>query len=66
MNFIYRWNSTYDMISRILEQKESVMRVLSLDRKSEALKLTWQSLDVLESTAKALQPLAPLTDALSG
>lgn len=54
------------MISRLLEQKECVMRVLSLDRKSESLKLSWQSIDVLESVTKALQPLAPLTDALSG
>lgn len=54
------------MIQRMLEQKECVMRILSLDRKADRLKLNWQTLEVLEATEKALRPLAPLTDALSG
>ena len=45
--------------------KEAVNRVLS-DRKGERFKLSWQTLDVLEATKRALEPLAPLTDALSG
>lgn len=42
------------------------MRVLTMDRKAEHLKLKWQSLDVLAATEKALCPLASLTDGLSG
>lgn len=54
------------MVNRMLEQKEAVMRILSTDRKSDSLKLNWQALDVLESMVKALEKVAPLTDALSG
>ena len=63
---LFRWNSTYDMVARILEQKEAVNRVLRCNRKSEALALNWQTVDVLESIEKALKPISNLTDALSG
>ena len=53
------------MIARVYSQKEPLNIVLN-DRKGEKLKLNWQTWDVLEATIKALEPLAPLTDALSG
>ena len=61
----FRWNSTYEMLERALELKDPLARVLS-DRKGEKLRLNWQTLDVLEAVKIAMEPLAPLTDALSG
>lgn len=54
------------MISRLLEQEDAVRVVLSSDRKSSHLVLTWQDIHVLESMSKALSPVAELTDFLSG
>lgn len=54
------------MISRVLEQEEAIRIVLSADRKTTHLLLTWQDIDVLQSLDKALSPLSNLTDILSG
>ena len=54
------------MVRRLLEQETAVRIVLSSDRKTSHLVLTWQDLEVLESLAKVLSPLAELTDSLSG
>ena len=44
-----RWGSMNKMIARILEQEEAIRRVLSSDRKTASLSLTWQDKDVLEN-----------------
>ena len=54
------------MISRVLEQEKALRQVLSVDRKTAHLVLTWQDLEVLESINKVLAPLADFTDILSG
>ena len=54
------------MIKRILEQERAIRRVLSEDRKVSHLVLKWQDIDVLTSVHSALEPLADLTDVLSG
>ena len=63
---VIRWGSTYDMVERMLEQVDTVRSVLSEDRNSAHLALTWQDHDILESVAATLKPLNCLTDALSG
>lgn len=54
------------MVSRILEQEESIRTVLGADRKTSHLVPTWQDLDVLQSLHQSLSPLLNLTDILSG
>ena len=54
------------MGARILEQEEAIRRLLSMDRKSASLKLTWQDKDVLQSMNQVLSKLSELTDILSG
>ena len=54
------------MVSRLLEQEEAVRLVLGSDRKTSHLIPTWQDISVWEAIAKALSPIADLTDFLSG
>lgn len=54
------------MVARILEQEEAIRRVLSTDRKTASLNLTWQDKDVLQSMNQVLSKLSELTDILSG
>ena len=54
------------MVSRLLEMEEAVKRVLTSDRKTAHLTLTWQDIDVLKSTDCVLSQLTSLTDVLSG
>ncbi|XP_033988650.1 zinc finger BED domain-containing protein 1-like [Trematomus bernacchii] len=54
------------MIDRVLEQQKAIAQVLSSDRKTRHLSLTWQDVDVLEAINKSLSPLVEFTDALSG
>lgn len=61
-----RWGSRLLMIERILEQERAITKVLSSDKKTRHLLLTWQDLEVLEAVQKALKPLQEFTDALSG
>ena len=61
-----RWGSRQRMIERFLEQEKALVRVLGSDKKSRHLVPTWQDLDVLESTNKAVKSLQEFTDALSG
>ena len=61
-----RWSSVYDMVQRIMEQKEALREVLSVDRSTAYLVLTWQDMDVLESVSTVLAPLRELTDLLAG
>ena len=44
-----KWGSMNKMIAKILEQEEAIRCVLSSDRKTASLSLTWQDKDVLES-----------------
>ncbi|KAL6465097.1 hypothetical protein MHYP_G00252300 [Metynnis hypsauchen] len=61
-----RWGTKEKMIERILEQSKALIHVLSADRRTRHLVLTWQDTEVLESIHKALHPLQEFTDALSG
>ena len=61
-----RWGSRQLMIERILEKQAAITKVLSSDKKSRHLVLTWQDIEVLETVQKALKPLQEFTDALSG
>lgn len=54
------------MIERVLEQGRALAKVLSADKKTRRLVLTWQDIEVLEAVQKALKPLHDFTDALSG
>lgn len=62
-----RWNSTYAMMVRLLEQEDAVRRVLADDSKtSHLLSGWWQDSMVLKDVTGALRDFAELTDALSG
>ncbi|CAM4697888.1 unnamed protein product [Leuciscus chuanchicus] len=61
-----RWGSRQKMIERFLEQEKAITRVLGADKKTRHLVPTWQDLEVLEATNKAVKPLQDFTDALSG
>ncbi|CAL9695097.1 unnamed protein product [Knipowitschia caucasica] len=61
-----RWGSRLVMIERVLEQERALAKVLSADKKTRPLVLTWQDIEVLEAIQKALKPLQDFTDAFSG
>ena len=54
------------MVKRILEQKDAIRIVLSRERSTSHLSLTWQDIDLLTSISKFASPLEDLTDTLSG
>lgn len=54
------------MVERVLEQERALAKVLSADKKTRPLVLTWQDIEVLEAIQRALKPLQDFTDALSG
>lgn len=54
------------MVKRILEQKEAIRIVLSGDRSTSHLAITWQDIDLLTSISTFVAPLEDLTDTLSG
>ncbi|KAL2076764.1 hypothetical protein ACEWY4_027641 [Coilia grayii] len=61
-----RWGSRLQMVERVLEQERALAKVLSADKKTRPLVLTWQDIEVLEAIQRALKPLQEFTDALSG
>lgn len=61
-----RWNSTYDMVERFLEQQQAVCAVLAEDRKKWHLMPKDTDVTNLEALKEVLGPLSPFTDALSG
>ena len=63
---VTRWGSTYEMVSRILEQQQALSSVLVEDRKNRHRMLADTELSVLEVIVEVLKPLSYLTDALSG
>ena len=58
------WGSNQEMINRIIEQKESIKKVIHVDRKTCYHCLTWQDIEVLESLQAALASLGDFTDSL--
>ena len=63
---VTRWGSTQAMVKRLLQLKDEVRQVLVSDRKTSHLVPTWQDTSVLESFNSAMEPLAELTDIMSG
>lgn len=61
-----RWGSRQKMIERFLEQEKAITRILAGDKKTRHLVPSWQDLEVLEATNRAVKPLQEFTDALSG
>ncbi len=57
--YIYIIIDGVQVVSRLLEMEEGVRRVLSSDRKTARLILTWQDIDVLKSIDKVLSQLSP-------
>ena len=54
------------MLKVILEQKGAIRIVLSGDRSTSHLAITWQDIDLLTSISAFVTPLEDLTDTLSG
>ena len=61
-----RWGSSYDMITRVLEQQQALSAVLAEHRESWHLMPSNDDISVLEMVVEVLKPLSVLTDALSG
>ena len=62
---VTRWGSTFEMISRILEQQQALSAVLAEDRKNWHRMINDIELSVLETISDILKPLSYLTDALA-
>ena len=54
------------MIKRLLENENEVKTVLVNDRKTAHLVPSWQDMKILEALNNTLEPLADLTDIMSG
>lgn len=61
-----RWGSTYEMVSRIVEQQQALSAVLAEDRKNWCKMPSNAAFSVMETVVEVLKPLSYLTDALSG
>ena len=61
-----RWGSTFEMISRFIEQQQAVCAVLAEDRKYWSNMPTDDELSVLENVKDVLENVFYLTDALAG
>ncbi|XP_062404697.1 E3 SUMO-protein ligase ZBED1-like [Sardina pilchardus] len=62
---VTRWGSTYDMVSRFVEQHAAVAATLMADRNTRHLVLKGAYISTLEDTARVLKPLRAFTDSLS-
>ena len=49
-----RWGSRQQMISRVLEQKAALSKVMFADKKSRHHVLNWQDVEVLQAVQKVL------------
>ena len=54
------------MVKRLLDHREPVRRVLSMDPRLSHLLPSWQDMDVLTSVCGALEPVSKFTDMISG
>ena len=63
---ITRWGSTYDMVSRVIEQQQAISAVFLEDRKHWSNMLTDIELGTLEIVEEILKTVSSLTDALAG
>lgn len=61
-----RWNSSYDMVERFVEQQQALCAVLAEDRKKWHLMPKDGDITILETLKEVTEPLSPFTDALSG
>ena len=61
-----RWGSTYNMVSRIVEQQQAICAVLAEDRKDWHRMPSENEFSTLESLVEVLKPLSVFTDAFSG
>jgi len=62
---VTRWGSTYEMISRFLEQQQAVCAVLASDRSTWHFMPKDSDIATLENVNQLLQPLYDLTDTLA-
>ena len=60
-----RWDSSYEMVERFLEQQQPVCAVLADDRKKWHLMPKDSDITILEFVKEALSPISDLSDALS-
>lgn len=60
-----RWNSSYEMIERYLEQKSAVYSALRALKNKEIANLTDQEVSVAESVIEIMKPLKTVTTILS-
>ena len=63
---VTRWGSTYNMVSRIVEQQQAICAVLAEDRKDWHRMPSESEFTTLESLVEVLKPLSIFTDALFG
>ena len=61
-----RWDSTYQMVDRFLEQQQAVCAVLAEDRKKWHLMPKDKDIEALQVVQEVFSPLSGYTDALSG
>lgn len=61
-----RWESTYAMMERVLEQQQAICAVLSNDRKNWSKMPSDAEFTNIETTVAILGPLSIFTDALPG
>ncbi|XP_041654041.1 E3 SUMO-protein ligase ZBED1-like [Cheilinus undulatus] len=62
---VTRWGSTYDMMSRFVEQHTAVAATLMGDRNTRHLVLKGSYISTLEDACKVLKPLRTFTDSLA-
>ncbi|XP_058617360.1 E3 SUMO-protein ligase ZBED1-like [Onychostoma macrolepis] len=62
---VTRWGSTYDMISKFVEQHAAVTATLMADRNTRHLVLRGTYISTLEDKCKVLKPLRTFTDSLA-
>ncbi|XP_040294327.1 E3 SUMO-protein ligase ZBED1-like [Bufo bufo] len=61
-----RWGSTYNMLSRIWDQKDLINAVLTENTQTGYLELNWSDRNVLSECLSLLKEVSDLTDLLSG
>lgn len=62
---VTRWGSTFEMLSRFLEQKEAVSSVLTADRNSRHLMPSSANINAMEDICQVFSTLHDFTDAIA-